>query len=203
LRRAPLALGLPIAAGFVWAVFAKLPDRDVMACIGYFFGGVAVYGMALRGWLRPATLLPLGALLVAGAFWAWNGWQSRDMVILAGTFAALCLTLALDLADRHDRFAIGRKLGDASYGIYLWHFPLQLMLVLLIDETVGTRRIAASPPSSSFSWASPSWRASPRTAGSNGRRSAGCSAWPSGCATTTRRTPEPRLDSPKMPLGGF
>ncbi|RQW42938.1 acyltransferase [Novosphingobium sp. LASN5T] len=145
LRRAPLALGLPIAAGFVWAVFAKLPDRDVMACIGYFFGGVAVYGMALRGWLRPATLLPLGALLVAGAFWTWNGWQSRDMVILAGTFAALCLTLALDLADRNDRFAIGRQLGDASYGIYLWHFPLQLMLVLLIDETVGTRRIASQP----------------------------------------------------------
>ena len=54
----------------------------------------------------------------------------------------LFLMLALDLNDAKGRLQFGQKLGDASYGIYLWHIPIQLTLVLIIDSTGLTRDIA-------------------------------------------------------------
>ncbi|MEL0252548.1 MAG: acyltransferase family protein, partial [Novosphingobium sp.] len=65
-----------------------------------------------------------------------------DAATIAGTFAVLFLALAIDLNDDKGRLAFGQKLGDASYGIYLWHIPIQLTLVLIIDATIGTRSIA-------------------------------------------------------------
>jgi len=57
----------------------------------------------------------------------------------------LLAMLAIDLADKTDRLAFGRQWGEASYGIYLWHFPMQVALVLLIDATLGSRAIAREP----------------------------------------------------------
>lgn len=145
LRRAPLGVAAPVCAGLLALFFAGAPNEPVLTCIGYFFGGAAVYGAALRGWLRPATLIVTGIGLAAVAVLAWKGWRAEDATILAGTFAALNVTLAADMADQGDMMRIGRKLGDASFGIYLWHFPLQLALVLAIDAVVGTRSVASTP----------------------------------------------------------
>jgi len=145
LRRAPLMLALPVAVVCLGLFFAGAPNQPVATCIGFFFGGAAVYGMALRGWLNPASLIALGVACVALAFVAGMMFHSEDATTLAGTFAALFLTLAIDFADKRDVLKVGRQLGDASYGIYLWHFPLQLALVLLIDATLGSRAIARQP----------------------------------------------------------
>jgi peptidoglycan/LPS O-acetylase OafA/YrhL len=84
-------------------------------------------------------------MALALAFYAGLRWRAEDAATLAGTFALLFATLAIDLADRGDRLRLGRTLGEASYGVYLWHFPLQLMLVLVIDATLGSRDIARQP----------------------------------------------------------
>lgn len=153
LRRMPVALAGPVALGLFALIFTDVLPSDappetlaaklvpVVSCIGYFFAGAAVYGVALRGWLTAPVLAGL-AVLLGGAGWQMSGLahHGHEAAILAGTFAVLCAMLAIDLADRHDRFALGRKLGDASYGIYLWHFPIQLVLVLLVDAT-GTSRM--------------------------------------------------------------
>ncbi len=145
LRRAPLAIALPVAGVMLGLFFAGARNAPALTCIGYFFGGCAVYGAALKGWLRPASLAALAAALTMAAIWL--GWvrHSLDGATLAGTFAALCAALTVDLLDRDDRLAIGRQLGEASYGIYLWHFPLQLALVLGIDALFGSRSIARQP----------------------------------------------------------
>jgi len=145
LRRLPLALALLAAVMALALFFLKAPDGPVFTCIGYFFGGAAVYGAALRGGLQAGVLAALAGMLVAAALLLGLRWQAEDAATLAGTFAALLAMLAIDTADREDRLAAARHLGDASYGVYLWHFPLQLALVLLIDATLGSRGIARQP----------------------------------------------------------
>jgi len=158
LRRLPVLLALAGAIAMFALVFGNvLPPgakaetlaaklATVVNCVGYFFAGVAVHGALVRGWLtapRLALLVPaLGALA-----WALAGWRQHghDAAILLGSLAALAAMLAIDLADRGDVLKIGRKLGDASYGIYLWHFPIQLALVLLVDATIGTRMAFRQP----------------------------------------------------------
>ena len=158
LRRMPLALSLPVALAMFALVFGNvLPPgapaealgaklATVVNCIGYFFAGVVVYGAALKGWLTVPRLLVLAPLLaLAGYEMSGLRQHGHDAAILTGTFAVLCATLAIDLADRTDVLRLGKQLGDASYGIYLWHFPLQLALVLLVDATLGTRMAFRQP----------------------------------------------------------
>lgn len=145
LRRAPLMVALPVAVVVLRLFFLGWPDEPVLTCIGYFFLGTTIYGAALRGWLTLPVLVAASVACVAAGWIAATRYHGEDATILAGTFAVFFATLAIDLADRGDRLAIGRKLGDASYGIYLWHFPLQVALVLVIDATLGSRAIASQP----------------------------------------------------------
>ncbi len=145
LRRSPTVLALTAAVMALALFFLKVPDGPVLTCIGYFFGGAAVYGAALKVGLRTGVLALLATALTAAALWLGQTLHSSNGATLAGTFAALLAVLAIDTADRDNRLAAARHLGDASYGVYLWHFPLQLVLVLLIDATLGSRAIAQQP----------------------------------------------------------
>lgn len=145
LRRLPLALASVLGAGMLWYMLKGGPNKEVLSCIGYFFLGCAVYGAALKGWLRTENLVPFGAALIVAAFWLKATYRSGDAATIAGTFGVVFLTLAADLSDAKGRLSFGQKLGDASYGIYLWHIPIQLTIVLIIDSIGIPRDIARQP----------------------------------------------------------
>lgn len=158
LRRVPLALAASVALAMFALLFGNVlppnaPPQTLAAklvpvaeCVGYFFAGVAIYGLVLGKWL-DRTRLALLAPVLAMLGWRYAGVKvhGHDIAILAGTLAVLFATLAIDLTDRDDALRLGRQLGDSSFGIYLWHFPLQLALVLLVDATVGTRMVFREP----------------------------------------------------------
>ena len=56
--------------------------------------------------------------------------------------ALFALALAIDRLDRDDRLGFGKRLGDASYGTYLWHFPIQLVIVMALDALPGGRALS-------------------------------------------------------------
>ena len=142
LRRAPGTVAALIGIAAMALVLARIPDKDVLACIAYFFGGGAVYALALRGWAGPWRLVASGVALLFTAWAAWAFWRSEVLATCAATFAVLVLAVAIDLADTRRVLRFGKTLGDASYGIYLWHFPLQLMLALTLP---AIQSVARSP----------------------------------------------------------
>ena len=63
---------------------------------------------------------------------------------LPGLFGGATLALALtDLTEDGWPHAIAAKLGDWSYGIYLWHFPVQLTLIVLLVPNFDLSALAS------------------------------------------------------------
>ena len=120
----------------------QYPALKAFACLAYFFAGTTIYLAMLRGWAWPKALAGMG---VAGLVLA-----ARFDVVTALEFpqgglwivALFTVALAIDRFDRDDRLAFGKRLGDASYGTYLWHFPIQLTLVMVLDTLPGGRALS-------------------------------------------------------------
>lgn len=132
LRRVPFAMLAAIAVGAVAILPARYPTGDVLGCILYFFAGTGLYLLLLRDWFRPALLVPLAAGLLLAGWVAWTFWRLGTVSTPAAVIAVVALAAAVDLADTRRILSFGKTLGDASYGIYLWHFPLQIALVLAV-----------------------------------------------------------------------
>ena len=96
----------------------------------------------LRGWSKPWLPGAIGGcgLLLAMAFdrVAMLDFPQGALWVLA----LFALALWVDRLDRNDRLAFGKRLGDASYGTYLWHFPIQLTMVLMLDALPGGRALS-------------------------------------------------------------
>lgn len=134
LRRAGLLVALAVAGAMTWLYARGAPDADLINCVLYFFGGVGLYLAMLRGLIAPRALIPLGLALLAVAFVANAGGAAAMAIRLPAIFAALALAVGIDHLDPEGRLRFGKTLGDASYGIYLWHFPIQLALLILLPN---------------------------------------------------------------------
>ena len=137
--RAAIAAAAGGAAALVALQFA---DLKVFACLAYFFAGVTIYFALLRGGLRAGPLLLAGAsgLALAARFGSLEGFAFPSGGLWVVSLFALAL--AADAADRGERWTLGKRWGDASYGTYLWHFPIQLALVMALDTLPGGRALA-------------------------------------------------------------
>jgi len=144
-RSAWLAIGLA-AAGFAYHIAIYLAGLDrymwsyhfVASGAYFYFLGVCAYkAYAALGRLPPdwplgrllARLEPaLFALALGGGLLAWNVMRAPSLSM------ALILAAVLPLLFRRmRRNALDRKIGELSYGVYLIHFPLYLVLL----DTVG------------------------------------------------------------------
>lgn len=120
-------------------------DTRAFACGFYFFSGSALCLLWRSGWATGWRLGTLGLVLLAGgggaiAYWGWWGW---NLFGLTGVFGALFLALAsVELhAPRRLRDAC-EWLGENTYGVYLWHFPIQLTIILFLLPNVAPQQVA-------------------------------------------------------------
>ena len=136
----PLLLaGLSIAACFGQQAYI------LFMCTACFFGGAAIFALHAAGSWRLSVLTAV-MLVLAGAI-AWT--DSLDVRRYLGVpLLGMALVLVAALLEPHLRSGALRRsrwLGDASYGIYLWHFPVQLVLLLVVPGLATDHEIARSP----------------------------------------------------------
>ena len=107
-------------------------------CIHLFFVGSALY--ALHATLARQQQAALAALLLAATAAAALAGFGTLLCVSAGS-AALILGVAAFEAPLAAAALRMRWFGEATYGIYLWHIPVQLLLILTLPVT----RLMASP----------------------------------------------------------
>jgi peptidoglycan/LPS O-acetylase OafA/YrhL len=105
----------------------------VFACGFYFFTGCGLSLLRRGAWGGGLRLvLAIAALVILGicGFSDGGDWEWRYLGI-PGLFGAAILLLASMERHAHPRLRRGcALLGENTYGIYLWHFPIQLVLLL-------------------------------------------------------------------------
>jgi peptidoglycan/LPS O-acetylase OafA/YrhL len=143
LFRFGLALPLLLTAAFGYA-YVQMPAWHLLSAFQCFFAGAALF-LAHRA-LGTGGRLVLALLLVALGIW---GCAPEPLIRPVGGLA-LCaaLVLLLVMAEALPRPAWLDRLnwlGDAGYGIYLWHFPIQLCLFLTFPGFATARSPSHSP----------------------------------------------------------
>lgn len=117
--------------GNVFAEISRIPN-----CAYYFFTGVALFRLHRSLEHRPLAWragIALALLVIGWAALEQGGGFTREVVAIPAWSAVALLVLASAEggAPRWLSRASG-WLGDCTYGIYLWHVPTQLALMLVI-----------------------------------------------------------------------
>ena len=141
-------IGPVVACIISYSIWASGLLGDVVGqCAYYFFAGTAVYAafflLRERPWLLPTlgtgTTMAIAVIASIAPFLS-----VRD--ILPMILPALFLLLAgFEYSAVSKALGQVRCLGDCTYGIYLWHVPIQLLLLLVLDGVVGSRAVVSHP----------------------------------------------------------
>lgn len=120
---AALALACTVAAQLYHG-----PGHGYLFYLSYFLAGAALYlGRARVPVSARLFCLALG-LLVAAALLG----RLQAMFALAGSYCVICLAYMGDWGAR-----MRRRMGDYSYGIYLFGFPVQQAVVALLGTGIS------------------------------------------------------------------
>lgn len=116
--------------GNIVGAYSRVP-----MCGFYFFQGVALAKLHEQLGVRISGRLVAGlALIVIGtAGLAWGGAMPREALGIPGLAGAAVLLLAgAERAAPLPLRRAGQWLGDNTYGLYLWHVPVQMALMLAL-----------------------------------------------------------------------
>ncbi len=145
--RGGLPLVLALAFGFYGAHHYLGDYSKVFACGFYFFAGS---GFSLLWQARSGSGRPLRFIVAAfAAIGLGAGLEGSDWALRYLALPASCGALFLLLAAAEGRAPRGLRrvcqwLGENTYGVYLWHFPLQLCAMLLMMPSVHPGEIASN-----------------------------------------------------------
>jgi peptidoglycan/LPS O-acetylase OafA/YrhL len=132
-----------IAMMAAFATLAANGTSPFWLCGYFFFAGVVLFLVQEAFKTQWPILLSIGlALCVGGATMLSLGWDEHGLVGLPLLFAGLVVLISV--LDQSAWSAYGRSaqwIGDNAYGMYLWHIPLQILVLLAIDFFVIDKSI--------------------------------------------------------------
>lgn len=134
----PLLLTLGLGHAFVRT------DWHLLSAMQCFFAGTALF-VAVRAAATPGRLVLLAGLVLLGLWGLGESWMIRPVGALALCCALILALVMLEDLPRPAWLARLNWLGDAGYGVYLWHFPWQLCLFLLVPGLATDHGVAREP----------------------------------------------------------
>lgn len=143
LFRAGLLFPALLTLAFGYA-YVRDPAWHLLSACQCFFAGAALF-LAWRALATPGRLA-LAVLLVALGIWGCGEeWMVRPIGALSLCAALVLVVVMLEDLKRPAWIDRLNWLGDAGYGIYLWHFAIQIFLFLVVPG-LGTRHSPSQSP---------------------------------------------------------
>lgn len=138
---------LALVAGAGVMLKLGLGDEQIWQCVQYFFIGCGLYHIAGHH-ARPVRDLALVTALAAagGMLFALTSSELRVSNLMVPI--AIALVGAAALVDFHKAGEKARALsfiGDSTYGIYLWHVPLQVTILIVLHRLGIAAEMRSSP----------------------------------------------------------
>ncbi len=143
LRRGRIAVPVALLIG-MWFLIKQYPtvNEDVFffQCLMYFLAGVSVYFSV--SFSKPITKFAMLIALVAIIRYLIPAFQPRYASL---ALILVCLAAFLDTFPISNRLQRVRIVGELTYSVFLWHVPLQMIILMIMMQFDISNSIAQSP----------------------------------------------------------
>lgn len=144
-------IGPTIVTALAWALAFGISGHLhlLRECVFFFFAGTIVY-LLFNDWRRRPALLFGIALVLAVAGSAVATERSDGIALAAYTTPLLALAVLFGVCGL-EALSVGKHvrraqwIGDSTYGTYLWHVPIQIVVLIYFSKYENARAAIHQP----------------------------------------------------------
>ena len=143
LRRGKIAVPVALLIG-MWFLIKKYPtiNEDIFffQCLTYFLAGVSIYFAV--SFSKPIAKIAILTSLVPIIAYLIPAFRSGYAFI---ALLLVCLAAFLDTFPITHHLKRLRIIGELTYSVFLWHVPLQMIILMVMTQFEISRSVAQSP----------------------------------------------------------
>jgi len=122
----------------LWTYATKyLGDLFFAECLSYFLTGVAIWFATQTKKLFYSVTVGLATTIISVLLLGQGGFSSHPATLISMLFfAAILDKLQIPLDQK-----VIVRFGELTYSAFLWHVPIQLLIILVLEKTSATTEI--------------------------------------------------------------